>query len=100
MGKNIDPIIITMQNSVYKLGQQVIYRKIDDDLIIINLRTDKIFSVNHTGAILFELLASQIELDQVKEMLINKFDVTPDELERELDSILESFTKEGILYAI
>ena len=66
-------------------------------LILVNLRTNKISSLNRTGARCWELLEARRDWDETRESLLAEFDVEPGELDRELEALVGSLTAGGFL---
>jgi hypothetical protein len=82
---------------IITISPNVLYKRLGEEVILINLETDRIFSLNQTGAKAWELIESTHNLDQVKKRLAEIYDVTPEILESELVQILDSFTAEGFI---
>lgn len=83
----------------YSIYREIIYHRIGDELLIINLNNDKIFTLNRTGARFFELLVSQTEVNEIKKELLKEFTIEPEELDREIKLILGKLLDEGLIYA-
>lgn len=82
---------------IITISPNVLYKRLGEEVILINLETDRIFSLNQTGAMTWELIESTHNLEQVKKGLAEIYDVTPEILESELVQILDSFTAEGFI---
>lgn len=84
-------------NLSYLIQPEVISRHIDDEQILINLESDRIFSLNSTGARFWELLAAGWTVGAARDALLAEYDVTTGLLEEEMDSILNRLIEEGFL---
>ena len=62
-----------------------------------NLRTNKIFALNHTGARLWSLLETGLDRLALERQLQEEFDVEPEELRREIDVMLSSLAAEDMV---
>jgi hypothetical protein len=71
------------------------FRRLDDEVVLMNLRTNKIFALNRTGARVWELLQSGHDWPGVRSVLLEEFDVEPEALDRELETLAESLAAEG-----
>jgi Transglutaminase-like superfamily/Coenzyme PQQ synthesis protein D (PqqD) len=80
-------------------GEEVLGRRIGDELILVNLRTNGISALNRTGARFWELLMARRDWDDTREALLEEFDVEPDELDRELDALVGALTAGGFVRA-
>jgi len=84
-------------NPTITVSPNIIFKRLGEEVILINLDTDRIFSLNQTGAKTWELIENTSNLDLVKKGLLEEFDVSPDVLESELDRILTALVIEGFV---
>jgi hypothetical protein len=73
----------------------VVTRRLDDEVVLINLRTNRMFSLNRTGARAWELLQTGHDWPGVRRKLLDEFDVAPATLDRELGTLSASLALEG-----
>jgi hypothetical protein len=67
----------------------VVWRRLDDDVVLVHLRTNRIYSLNHTAARAWELLSAGEDRAQIEQTLLDEFDVDPGALKRSLDELLD-----------
>ncbi|HEX3409957.1 MAG TPA: PqqD family protein [Candidatus Binataceae bacterium] len=77
----------------------VLWQRLDDEVIVMQLKTDRIFSLNPTGARFWELIARGMKLDAVREEMGKEFDVSPEVLAAEVEGILALLIGEQLLIA-
>jgi hypothetical protein len=70
---------------------------LDDDVVLVDLRTSRIYSLNHTAARAWELLSTGAERTEVERSLLEEFDVDPSELSASLDDLLERLGAENLV---
>ncbi len=75
----------------------VISQRLEDTMIILHLRTNRFFELNRTGARFWELLGSAMGLHEIKEKMMEEFEVDPVQLTGEMNDLLESMKKEDLL---
>jgi hypothetical protein len=75
----------------------VLWRRIGDEAVVVNLKTNRIYSLNHTGARLWELISTGHDREAAEAALIEEFDVEEGELREEVARILEELAKEGLI---
>jgi len=75
----------------------VLWQRLDDEVIVMQLQTDRIFSLNPTGARFWELVAGGMKLDAIREEMGKEFDVPPDILAAEVEGILALLIGEQLL---
>jgi hypothetical protein len=84
---------------VYRKSDSIVFRKIGDEFILVPIRQnvgdlDSIYTLNETAARIWELIDGEKSLDEIKRMMIEEFDVTPAEAERDVVEYLQQL--EGI----
>jgi Coenzyme PQQ synthesis protein D (PqqD) len=75
----------------------VVSRRLDDRTVLVNLRTNRIFELNRTGARFWELLGEESSESQLVAGLLEEFDVPQEELEREVRALIDSLLEEGLI---
>ncbi len=78
---------------------QVVFRKVGDETVLVHTGTNRIYSLNPTGAAVWELLAAGHDAPRIREQLQRTYNVEPARLTREVDELLASFAREGLLEA-
>ena len=74
---------------VYKKSDSIVSRRIGDEFILVPIRQnvgdlESIYTLNETGARIWELIDGKIEVREIKERIVVEFDVTPEEAEKDL----------------
>ena len=72
-------------------------RRLDDEVVLMNLRTNKIFALNRTAARAWELLQTGHDWTAIRGVLLTEFDVRPEDLDRDLDALSASLATEGFV---
>jgi Coenzyme PQQ synthesis protein D (PqqD) len=75
----------------------VVHRRVDDEIVLVHLGTNRIFSLNRTAGRLWELLEDTAGRAELHRRLLEEFDVEPAQLDAELEGILSAMTAEGLL---
>lgn len=75
----------------------VVWRRVGDEAVLVNLKTNRIYSLNQTGARFWELLSAGHDREAAEAALIGEFDVEEGELRKEVAAVLEELTKEGLI---
>lgn len=78
-------------------SRDVVYEELAGEVVLVHLGTNRIFSLNLTGARLWQLLAAGHGAAEIREQLRQEFDVDPDELETEIDALLASLSAEKLV---
>lgn len=83
----------------YRLHDQVIFRQLGGETILVQLDSNEIFRLNETGARVWEVLSKQHDLAAIVTLVAEEYDVEPEELTRELEALIASLVGAGILIA-
>ena len=74
---------------VFKKSHAVVFRKIGDECILVPVRQgvgdlESIYTLNKTAARIWELLDGTAKGIEIRDKMIEEFDVTPEEAEQDL----------------
>lgn len=81
------------------ISPDAVSRRLADEVVVVNLKSNRIFSLNPTGARYWELLESGAEPDQIRSKLTQEFDVESSQLSREIEELEEKLLEEGLVDA-
>ncbi|MGD8229991.1 MAG: PqqD family protein, partial [Desulfobacteraceae bacterium] len=84
---------------VYKKSDSVVFRKIGEECILVPIRQDvgdleSIYTLNETAARIWELTDGKTQVSQIKEKIVQEFEVDPEQAEQDLKEHLQQL--EGI----
>lgn len=82
-----------------KVSPDAVYRRIDNEGVLINLQTERMFKLNETGARFWELLASEATVAEIKAKMREDYAVGEQELETEIAALLQALRTEGLVDA-
>jgi hypothetical protein len=91
------PILEHMGNAGPKPHPDVVWRRVGDKVVVVNLKTNLIYALNSTGARLWELISAGHDRAAVEAALIEEFDVDERELRREVAAGLEQLAQAGLI---
>jgi hypothetical protein len=86
-----------MGNAAPQPHPDVVWRRVDEEAVLVNLKTNRIYSLNPTGARLWELISAGNDREAAEAALIEEFDVEEGELRNEVAAVLEELVKEGLI---
>lgn len=75
----------------------VVFQEVDGEVVLVHLQTNSIYALNPTGARFWALFAAGHELSHIRGQLSREFDVGPAQVESEVDALLESLAREGLI---
>ena len=79
---------------VYKKSESIVSRRIGDEYILVPIRQDvgdleSIYTLNETGALIWELIDGKIQVKEIKEKIVEEFEVDPEQAEQDLKEHLQ-----------
>jgi hypothetical protein len=80
-----------------KPSARVIGRRLEDELVLVHLGTNRIYALNTTGARLWELLDSGHTVEKVVEIMLREFEVDEVGLRSELAALLTTLRREELV---
>jgi hypothetical protein len=75
----------------------VIAKRLDESRVLVDVSTNRIFELNHTGARVWELMGEGFDSEQIVRRLVYEFDADLPIVAREVDSLLGRLRMEGLL---
>jgi hypothetical protein len=75
----------------------VVSRRLEDEVVLVHLRTNRIYTLNETGARLWELLKEGRDRAEIEEQLLQEFEVEREQLLEEVERLLSHLTREGLV---
>jgi hypothetical protein len=73
------------------------WRKVDDEVVILDLRTQRYLSLNHSGARLWPLLVSGTSRHQLVEELVSGYGIGATEAGDDVDVLLQQLAEADLL---
>jgi len=76
-------------DKVYTKSDSIVSRKIADEFILVPIRQnvgdlESIYTLNETAARIWELIDGKIKVGKIKEKIVEEFEVTPEEAEKDI----------------
>lgn len=78
-------------------SRDVVVQRMGPEMVIVHLRTDRIYELNRTAARLWELLGTGCSRAQLERRMREEFDVEPDRLTLEMDDLLASMRQARLI---
>jgi hypothetical protein len=80
-----------------RIHPAVLARRVDDELVLVHSGRNEVFSLNSTGARLWELLSEGRSPAEVVEQLAAEFEVTRELAEEEANRLLATLERENLV---
>jgi hypothetical protein len=85
-------------DKVYKKSDSVVSRKIANEFILIPIRQnvadlESIYTLNEVGGRIWELMDGKMTMREIKEKIVEEFEVTAQEAEKDIAEYLQQLEK-------
>ncbi len=87
---------MTLESKV-ETKESVFVQEVDEEMILLDADTQEYFSLNEIGSYFYELLAEKKELALVLEELKNSFDVSEEDLKRDLFAFVKALEEKKLI---
>lgn len=89
--------VVTEARTRMKPAPGVAAQRLDDETVLVHLRTNDVFALNETGARVWELIGEGVDREELLGRLSEEFDVALGQLAHEVDVLLAELFAEGLL---
>ena len=73
-----------------KISPTVTWRKVNDETVILNLETSVYYTVNRTGALIWELLAKGRPAEKIAQALAAEYELSPGQAAEDVCEFLKA----------
>jgi hypothetical protein len=80
-----------------KASPDVVARRLDDEIVLVHLTTNRIYSLNRTGGRYWELLEEGLGHEIIIRRMLDEFEVDRPTLEQEIADITAQLRREGLV---
>jgi hypothetical protein len=77
-------------------ADKLVWRKIEDEVVVLDTKTSLYLALNKSGALVWPLLAEGTTRDLLVEHLVGQYDVAPSVATRDIDAFLASVRDAGL----
>jgi coenzyme PQQ synthesis protein D (PqqD) len=81
----------------FRSSPDALATRVGDEIVLVDLKTDKIYSLNRTAARIWELMCADCDRAEVERRMLEEFDVARGELAEAIDELVTSMTQDGLL---
>jgi hypothetical protein len=77
--------------------QEQVSSELADEVVILNLTSGKYYGLNTVGASIWNLIQQPKTIAEIRMALLEEYDVTPEECERDLQSLLQELAENKLI---
>jgi hypothetical protein len=82
------------------LSKTVLFTTVDQETVLLNSKTGKYFGLDEIGTTFWNLLSKDITPRLAYEMMLDEYEVSPQELEKDILELVGQLEKHGLLEII
>jgi Coenzyme PQQ synthesis protein D (PqqD) len=80
-----------------RANSEVVARRMDEQVVLVHLGTNRIYTLNPTGARFWDLLESGLDRHAIKTALLAEFEVGETQLDAEIEALVAELSDQGLL---
>ncbi len=77
--------------------EQVLVRQLDDEMVILDLKSEKYFGLDEVGTVMWNELTSAQSIEHAFDVLLQQYDVTPEQLRSDIQDLLQQLLDKQLL---
>lgn len=81
----------------YSPSPDAVAERLGDELVLVHMKTDRIFVLNGTGARIWELMAAGHDSVEIRRRLLQEYEVAESDVAAEVEDLFESLRKEDLI---
>jgi hypothetical protein len=81
----------------FKVAGHVAWRRVGEEVVVLDLNSSTYYSLNETGAAMWELFAKSASLEEVAKRVAEDYDAAADKVKKDADGLLKRFCKAHLL---
>ena len=82
---------------MFKVSDRVVFREIDDKIVMIHLDSGFYYSLNEVGCFIFNQLLKSRDIDDILNEIQSSYEVPKGEAREDIEEFVESLMKEKII---
>ena len=81
----------------YRIKDNIIWKLVENELVIVKTDTDEYMYLNPTGADIFEMISKGMMSDEIKRELILRYDALEETINSDFKDIVKELKASGII---
>lgn len=83
----------------YKVAPHAAWRRVDDEIVVLDLNSSVYYSLNDSGARAWELLAESLPVELVAERMAEEYETDPRSIQKDLRELVSELRREKLVVA-
>ena len=88
---------ILSDQSVVVASEEQVSSDLEGEAVILDMESGSYYGLNEVGARIWELIQEPTSVQEVQEALLQEYEVSPEQCNRELKSVLQDLIEQGLV---
>ncbi|WP_321423676.1 PqqD family protein [uncultured Methanobacterium sp.] len=84
-------------STVVTVNNDYVYCKVEDEMVLLGMEDGIYYGLNPVGAFIWEQIKEPKKIDQIRDAILDEYDVEKGECERDLIELLKELTEKGMV---
>jgi hypothetical protein len=80
-----------------RTNPDVVARRMDEEIVLVHLRSNRIYTLNATAARFWDLLGEGLDRDAIRDAMREEFEVAEARLDEEIDALVVELSGQGLV---
>ena len=82
---------------MYKIKEEILWKVVDEEAVVVSSESDNFFYFNKTGTEIWELLAENYGIEEILEKLSKKYKASRKKIQGDFEKFLEDLRKKELI---
>jgi hypothetical protein len=82
---------------IVKISPEALSQEVSGETVILDLKSESYFGLDEVGTRIWQLMKEREDLQEVYDIMLEEFDVEPDQLEADMHSFLDQLAESGLV---
>ncbi len=79
------------------MSKDFVYCNVEDEMVLLGMEDGIYYGLNPVGAFIWEQIKEPKTIDEVRDAILDEYDVGKDECEKDLMELLQELTQKGMI---
>ena len=80
--------------------EHVVFRLLDGEAVLVNLKNGTNYGLDEVGTRMWQLITTSDSVQAAMDVLIEEYDVTPENLEKDINRLITELKNQGLLITV
>lgn len=86
-----------LDDAMIQVNKDYVYCNVDDEMVLLGLEDGIYYGLNPVGAFIWEKIKEPMTIQEVRDAILEEFDVGKEECEQDLIELLQELAEKGLI---